>query len=379
MENCKNRENIVRTSPVELSIEPIFPCRRDFRIGTVGAGFIVREQQMVAYREMGLKPYAITSMDRAQSEEVAQQYNIPKVYDSWEQMLEDESIEILDIAVPPDCQLSIVQAAVQHPHIRGILCQKPLAMNLEEARKIVEACARAQIKLGVNSNMRYDPSIRALKAILDAGLLGQMVLFNINLHCIPHWQTFLHKYDRIEILNMGIHHVDAFRYLFGDPEKITALTRTDPRTNFAHIDGISQYTFQYADERMATSLDDVWAWPGEGCQKDFSIQWRAIGTSGLARGEIFWYEKNPVPSKIRFTTQKYPYQWFAPDLKRPWFPDAFRGTMAQLLRAVEEDREPEISGRDNLRTIAAVEACYQSIREGRTIQFMDFLRGQGLL
>lgn len=47
---------------------------------------------------------------------------------------------------------------------------------------------------------------------------------------------------------MGIHHIDIMRYLFGDPEKVTALTRRDPRTPFGHIDGISQYTFQYANE-----------------------------------------------------------------------------------------------------------------------------------
>lgn len=369
----------MHASPIALNIDPIAPRRLDFRIGTVGAGFIVREQQMVAYREMGFNPYAITSLNRAESEAVAKRHAIGRVYDTWQELIADERVEILDIAVPPDCQLAIVKEAVRFPHIRGILCQKPLAMNLEEARQIVQLCEAAGVKLGVNSNMRYDPSIRALKSVMDAGLIGRPVLFNVNLHCIPHWQAFLRKYNRIEILNMGIHHVDAFRYLFGDPEKITALTRTDPRTDFPHIDGISQYTFQYRDEMMATSLDDVWAWPGEGCETDFSITWRAIGTDGLAEGAIFWYEKTPVPSKIRFTTKKYPDQWFEPALNRPWFPDAFRGTMAQLLCAVEEDREPEISGRDNLHTIAAVEACYRSIHEEKTIRFAPFLRENGLL
>lgn len=368
----------MNASPIALYIEPVAPRRLDYRIGTVGAGFIVREQQMVAYRQMGFCPYAITSLNREESDAVARRYGIPAVYDTWLELLADEKVEILDIAVPPDCQLPIVRKAVTRPHIRGILCQKPLAMNLEEAKQIVELCRAAGVKLGVNSNMRYDPSIRALKSVLDAGLLGSPVLFNINMHCIPHWQAFLRKYDRIEILNMGIHHVDAFRYLFGDPEKITALTRRDPRTDFPHIDGISQYTFQYKDEMMATSLDDVWAWPGEGCKTDFSLTWRAVGTDGLAEGAIFWYEKTPVPSQIRFTTKKHPDQWFAPELNRPWFPDAFRGTMAQLLRAVEDDVEPEISGRDNLRTMAAVEACYQSIREEKTVRFDAFLCEKGL-
>jgi predicted dehydrogenase len=50
-----------------------------------------------------------------------------------------------------------------------------------------------------------------------------------------------------------------------------------------------------------------------------------------------------------------------------WFPDAFVGTMAQLMRAVEEDREPEIGGADNLRTMALVEAAYRSVAEHRAV------------
>ena len=66
--------------------------------------------------------------------------------------------------------------------------------------------------------------------------------------------------------------------------------------------------------------------------------------------------------------------WFAPTWDSVWFPDAFQGTMAQLLRAVEDDAEPEISGRDNLRTMAAVDACYDSIARGATIDFAERIK-----
>jgi len=364
--------------PIQLQIEPAMPKRRDACIGVVGAGFIVRSQQLPAYRAMGFRPQAITSLNREESEAVARQHGIPKVFDNWRGLIQDEEIEILDIAVPPDCQLEIVREAAKRLHIRGILCQKPLAMNITQAKEIVRCCDENGVKLGVNSNMRYDPSIRALKNLLDEDLLGRPVLANIDMHAIPHWQPYIRKYDRVEILNMGIHHVDTFRYLFGDPKSVTALTRTDPRTAFPHTDGISQYTFQYEDELMATSLDDVWAWPGEGCENDFSIQWRVVGLDGLAKGKVFWYIPEPVPSEIYFTTNRHPGRWYSPELKRTWFPDAFQGTMAQLLRAVEEDAEPEISGKDNLKTIAAIEACYRSIAERRTVDFREILEENDL-
>ena len=357
---------------LNLPITPEMPKRKDYRIGCIGSGFIMRDCHLVAYRDAGFHPYAISSRTAQNAKAVAELRGIPNVYETWEELIKDPQIEILDIAVPPDRQLEIVREAVKHTHIKGILGQKPLAMNMQEACEIVELCEAAGIKIGVNSNMRYDQSIRALKAILDRGYLGEPVLATIEMRAIPHWQDFLHKYEHIEILNMGIHHIDAFRYLFGDPERVTAVARRDPRTAFKHIDGISQYTFQYASELMATSLDDVWAWPGDGTEKDIYIKWRVEGLEGMAQGTIGWPDYPArTPSTLEFTTKQSPGQWHRPAWDRVWFPDAFQGTMAQLLRAVEADTEPEIGGRDNLLTMALVEACYKSIAERRTVEFSE--------
>ena len=360
---------------LDLNIQPILPKRKDFRIGSIGAGAIVKSCHLVAYKNAGITPYGITSLNPIKATSVAKEFDIPHVYNSWRDLIADENIEILDIAVPPDQQLTIVKEAVKKKHIKGILCQKPLAMNLQEAVEIVELCEEAGVKLGVNSNMRYDQSMRALKTLIDLNYFGELVLATIEMRAIPHWQEFLMNYDRIEILNMGIHHVDVFRYLFGDPEKVTAVTRSDPRTTFNHIDGISQYTFQYTNKLMATSLDDVWAWQGEGTGKDMYIKWRVEGLDGMAWGTIGWpASPNRQPSTLKFTSRKHPNTWIEPTWEEVWFPDAFLGTMSQLLRAVEENTEPEISGRDNLHTMAAIEACYLSIKEERTVSFSEILK-----
>jgi len=360
---------------INYFIDPEMPRRRDFRIGCIGAGFIMRDCHLVAYKDAGFNPHAITSLSLEDSNTIAARHPIQKVYETWQELIRDPEIEIVDIAIPPDAQLEVIKELVtQNDHIKGVLCQKPLAMNYHEARQIVELCDAAGIKLGVNSNMRYDQSIRALKSILNQGFLGEPVLATIEMRAIPHWQEFLKKYDRLEILNMGIHHIDSFRYLFGNPERITALTRTDPRTKFNHIDGISQYTFQYANGFMATSLDDVWAWPGEGTEKDIYIKWRVEGTGGMAQGTIGW-PKYPerTPSTLEFTTMQFPGKWIRPKWDKVWFPDAFQGTMAQLLIAVENNTVPEINGKDNLTTMAVIDACYQSIKEQRTIYLQDLI------
>lgn len=357
---------------LNLNIDPEMPKRKDYRIGCIGSGFIMRDCHLVAYRDAGFNPYGISSRTYENAKAVAELRGIPNVYPSWQALVEDPLIEVLDIAIPPDRQLEVVQYAVKQDHIKAILCQKPLAMNMQEAKEIVRLCEDADVKIGVNSNMRYDQSIRALKTILDRGYLGEPVLATIEMRAIPHWQDFLHKYDHIEILNMGIHHIDAFRYLFGDPESVTAVSRRDPRTAFNHIDGISQYTFQYQNELMATSLDDVWAWPGEGAEQDIYIKWRVEGLDGMAQGTLGWpsYPER-TPSTLEFTTKQSPNQWYRPTWDKVWFPDAFQGTMAQLLVALENNCEPEIGGSDNLKTMALVDACYKSIAERRTVAFKE--------
>lgn len=357
----------------EVTLAPV-PKKKSWRIGCIGAGFIMKDCQLAAYRDMGFQAAAITSLSEEESRAVAQQYGIPHVYPSWMELLQDETLEIIDIAIPPHMQLEVVREACKHKNIKGILCQKPISMSLEETREIVRLGEENGIKIGVNSNMRYDQSMRALKFILDKGLLGTPVLATIEMRAIPHWQAFLKDYEKLELFGMGIHHVDIFRYLFGDPSQITAVCRTDPRTKFDHVDGITQYTYHYENGLMASSLDDVWAWPEDPCEKDIYIKWRVEGTDGMATGTIGWpmYPARE-PSTLRFTCKEYPNQWIEPKWDTVWFPDAFRGTMSSLMCAIETDTAPEISAEDNINTIACVETCYQSIFEKRTVTLSEVL------
>src|SRR5262245_38253236 len=157
---------------LDLNYRPVLPQRRDWRIGCVGAGFIMRDCHLVAYRNAGFNPVAIASRKVETALEVAKQHGIPKVHSTIDELLNDAAIEVLDVAVPPDAQPAIIQRAVERNLVRGILAQKPLAMSYREAKACVEACERAGIALAVNQNMRYDQSVRATKSLLNAGVLG---------------------------------------------------------------------------------------------------------------------------------------------------------------------------------------------------------------
>jgi predicted dehydrogenase len=359
-----------------LDYLPRLPRRKDFRIGCVGAGFIMRDCHLVAYRQAGLNPVAIGSRTAANARAVAQRHGLPRCYDSWQEVLADPDVEVLDVAVPPDVQPAVLREAARYGgRLKGILAQKPLALSVAEAHDCVERCERAGIRLAVNQNMRYDQSVRACKDLLRRGLLGEPVLATIEMRAIPHWMPWSEGLPSLSTFVMSIHHLDTFRYWLGTPDRVLASTRPDPRTRFAHADGLNLYILEYDRGPRAAAWDDVWTGPArEGAAADIAIRWRVEGTHGLARGTIGWpgYPAR-TPSTLDFSTRRHGEHWLQPRWPEVWFPDAFAGTMAQLLCALENGTQPEISGRDNLETLALCAAVFAAAREHRVTTVSEFL------
>ena len=363
----------------ELDYMPVLPGDKSLGIGCVGSGFIMADCHLVAYKGAGFNPVAIMSADFEQAKEVATRHSIAGVYDDLNKMLADPKVEIVDIAVPPDVEVDIVREVIKYKgKIKGILAQKPMGCNYSQAKEIVGLCGDAGIVLGVNQNMRYDQSIRACKSVLDRGYLGQPVLATIDMRAIPHWMGWQERLGFVTLRTMSIHHLDTFRFLFGDPVRVFASVSKDPRTakNFDHFDGISLYILEYENGFRAAAWDDVWAGPArEGAEGDIYINWRVEGTDGMAKGTIGW-PKYPerTPSTIDFTSRYAGEKWFRPRWDEVWFPDAFVGPMAMLLCAVESGDVPEISGEDNLNTMALIDACYKSAKEHRAVEIAEVMR-----
>jgi predicted dehydrogenase len=358
-----------------LNHRPLLPERRDVGIGVVGAGFIVRDCHLVAYADAGFQVAGITSRSIDKAREVAALRGLPRVYESLEEMLDDPAIAVVDIAVPPADQPDVIDRVLAcRGRVRGILAQKPLAMSYDVARRLVDACKEAGVVLQVNQNMRYDHSVRALKTLLDRRMLGEPVLATIEMRAIPHWMPWAEGGRSLSTFIMSIHHLDTFRYWLGDPERVMASTRQDPRTRFSHDDGINLYILEYANGARGSGWDDVWAGPArEGAGAEFHVRWRVEGTEGLALGTIGWpgWPKR-IASTIDYSTIADQGTWHRPRWTDAWFPDAFAGTMGGLLRALETGLEPDIAGTDNLKTIALCEAVLAAAREHRIARLGEF-------
>jgi predicted dehydrogenase len=355
-----------------LGFVPDPPIRaRDAAIGCIGAGMIMAECHLAAYARAGFSVNAIASRHKEHAAKVAERWSIPTVHDTVDALIEDDGIEILDLAFPPDQQPALIRYALRQPHIKGILAQKPLSLTLDDAVALRDEAAAAGKLLSVNQNMRYDQSMRVLRQILDRGDLGSPVFAQIDMHAIPHWQTFLEGYDRLTLANMSVHHLDVLRFLFGEATEIYTAARTDPRTTFEHTDGITVSTLHFASGVMAVSIEDVWSGPREeGFDSDIWIRWRVEGLDGVAQGTIGW--PTNARSTLTFASKTTTGgKWVTPRWETRWFPDAFAGVMEQLQYAVRTGGPPALAVADNVKTVALVEAGYRSLAEGRAVKLSE--------
>jgi predicted dehydrogenase len=368
--------NSSATPDLDLDYLPKLPKDRSIPIGCIGSGFIMADCHLVAYRNARLNPVAIASRTPDRAREVAERHGLARCYDTYEELLDDPQVEVVDVAVPPDVQIDVIREIVKRKkRIRGVLAQKPLGVNYAQAVEVVKLCRKAGITLVVNQNMRYDQSVRACKTLIDRGVLGEPILATIDMRAIPHWMPWQERQGWVTLRIMSIHHLDTFRFWLGDPVRVYASVRPDPRTakKFKHDDGIALYVLEFAGGARASSWDDVWAGPAvEGAAADIGIRWRVEGLDGMARGTIGW-PKYPArePSTLDFTTTARPGYWFSPRWNEVWFPDAFSGPMAELLCSLETGEPANLDGEDNLKTMALVAACYISAREHRAVEIAE--------
>jgi predicted dehydrogenase len=358
--------------PDTIAQHPLAPDvairERGFRIGCIGAGMIMAECHLAAYRQAGFPVVAIASRTRSRAKQVAERWAIDMVHDTPDALIADPDVQIVDIAYPPDQQPALIRAALKAPHVRAILAQKPLALTLDEARALRDEARAAGKVLSVNQNMRYDQSMQVLSQLLERGELGEPVFAQIDMHAIPHWQSFLSGYERLTLANMSVHHLDVLRFLFGEVREVSSVARTDPRTAFAHQDGLVATTLRFESGLLAVSLEDVWAGPrGEGFEDDQHIRWRVEGTEGVAKGTIGW--PTGAPSTLSYASRTTTGgKWVSLTWETMWFPDAFVGVMEQLQYALATGEPPALSVADNVKTMALVEAAYRSIAERRTVR-----------
>lgn len=344
---------------------------RDLGIGIVGCGGIVRYAHLPAYREAGLHVLTVHDVDTAKARAVAEEFGIPTVASSVEEVVVTPGVAIVDVAVPPWEQPAIVaQVAAAGRHL---LCQKPLALEYATALDEVETAERAGILLAVNQQMRWSPCVAATRSLVRRGAIGGLREARIQVDVATPWHMWpwLASAPRLEVLYHSIHYLDSLRSILGDPVWVTSVHGRDPVR--PRVEGETRTTtvLEYADGLQAqviVSHDNDHGTP--------SAHITVRGETGAIEGTIGLLYDYPTGRVDTLSLLREGVAVEDYDFDRRWIPDAFLGPMGDLMDAIATGRQPVTSGRDNLGTIAVALAAYRSAEERRSVP-LDEIRGAG--
>lgn len=213
---------------------------RHFRVGVIGAGSIAKAH-VIGLRSVSsyfgddgvaaeVAAIADTNPDSAQA--AARRYGIDRWTTDWESLVADDSLDAVTVAVPNDWHAPVAMAAAAAG--RNVLCEKPLAHDIEAARAMTAAVEAAGVVHSVNLNYRSIPAIRYARALIEAGELGEILVFRAAF--LQEWAanpTVARSWKFVDahagagpVLAVGCHAIDLGHHLVGPVVAVTAATST---------------------------------------------------------------------------------------------------------------------------------------------------------
>ena len=202
---------------------------KQLKLACIGAGYFARFHLEAWQRIPGVELSAICDRDLSRAQEFAKTFRVPNVYGDVADLLAGEELDLVDIITPPESHAAISRVVAQ----QGIdmICQKPLAPTLAEAREMVEFAGRAGVRLLVHENWRFQPWYRKVRELLDRGVLGDRLhTIYFRMRTGDGWgeeaylgrQPYFRTMPRLLIYETGIHFIDTFRYLAGEVKSVFA-------------------------------------------------------------------------------------------------------------------------------------------------------------
>jgi predicted dehydrogenase len=330
-------------------------------IVSLGAGGIVRDAHLPAYKKAGFEVVGMFDLDRAKSSALAKQYGIKEVFSKLQETVTSvpENV-IFDVAVPASAIMDIL------PHLpkgAAVLIQKPMGSNLKEAKAIRDLCRKKQFAAAVNFQMRYAPYVLAAKSLIERGAIGDVHDVEVRLTVNTPWYmwSFFEGIPRVEILYHSIHYLDLMRSFLGEPKGIYAKTVKHPKTQKLSSTR-STIILDYGDTTRANIEANHGHDFGLTHQESY-VKWE--GTKGAIKAKIgllLNYPKGePDAFEYCILEQNKKPRWKSIAVKGSWFPDAFIGSMASLMRYVEGSSKVLPTHVDDAyKSMALVEAAHRS-------------------
>ncbi len=349
---------------VQINQKPLLP--KVFQpIVLIGAGGIVRDAHLPAYRKAGFHVDGIYDLKFEKAQALARQFGVKRVFPSLKSAIAEAPPDaVFDIAVPASAILDILPYL---PEKRAVLVQKPLGMDLSQACQIVELCRQKQLRAAVNFQLRYAPYVLAARSLIEQGAIGELHDMEVRVTVYTPWHlwTFMQGIPRVEILYHSIHYLDLLRSFLGEPVSIYAKTLKHPLTPDLAATR-SMMILDYGNRFRACISTNHGHVFGLRHQESF-IKWEGTQGAIIAKMGLLMNYPQGEPDEMEYCILREGSapRWESVALEGSWFPDAFIGTMASVMRWAENVDDPAATSvEDALKTMALVEAAYRSSDRG---------------
>jgi 1,5-anhydro-D-fructose reductase (1,5-anhydro-D-mannitol-forming) len=324
--------------------------------GIVGTGGIAGNAMAPAIGALGPEGFlaAAVSRDRGRADAFAAKHGARRAYTDYAEMLGDREVDVVYIATPNALHAEQALAAARAG--KHVLCDKPLAVTVADARRVVDAFAAARLRLGTNFQTRHHTAFVEAKRALDAGAIGDVILVQLEASAgaapLRGWRTDPTLAGVGATNNIAVHPYDLLRYLLGsEVREVTAMTDVGRKADL-EVMVLALLRFQNGTLAYVNANQKV---PHH--QPDIAI----YGTQGRIVG-IDCTRPLRDGGELRVRTEA------GEQVTRHTSKDAFVRIVAAFNDAVRLGREPDPSGLDGLRSTQLTEAVIRSAREGRLVE-----------
>lgn len=322
----------------------------------IGAGGIVRDSHLPAYRNAGFPVAGIWNRSPERAKSVADAFDIGQVFETLEEVAAQRDV-VFDIATSPEVYPAILNML---PDGAPVLIQKPMGLNLQEANEILSICRRKNLLAAVNFQLRFSPMMLAIRDAMAKGFFGTMTEIEVHLNLMTPWHLFpnLVGDPRVEIVAHSVHYIDLIQSLVGEPNGVFTRSFGFPGQNLA--DTRTTNILDYGDTlRVTLSINhhhDFGRSQQDSC-------FRFEGTEGAAVAKLGVLLDYPTGEPDELWMGARGNSMETVPLTGSWFPDAFEQVMSNLQRfAAGEDGTLHTSVESAWRTMAIVEACYDAVQ-----------------
>ncbi len=264
------------------------------RFGIVGFGLHGDRRLMPGFQlSKNCKVTALSRRDPQKAADTARRYGIPHAFTSTEELCRCADVDAVLVTSPDVLHRADVLTAIQAG--KPVLCEKPMAMNAEECREMVETARQAKILLGVAHIFRFEESTARMRELVASGAIGRPIFARVEFSYLGsghgrHWLYDPSIAAGGPIADVGVHCVDTLRYILqDDPLRISAVGRSDEYSG--EVEAAAILSLEFRRGTLATVLVSTRA--------PYRTPLEFVGSEGVLRAEDGLTVDRPVKIEVR--------------------------------------------------------------------------------